>query len=356
MSDATTYGFGPYLLAPHEARLTHDGSVVPLQPRTFDLLVHFVRHPATLHGKDALFEAVWPGVTVGDEALTQAIKDLRKALGDSATEPAYIETVRGRGYRFIAPVETSAPSTPASRPHGQFDLVLAGTLGGGMAGLAGGLVYGLSAGIANDAWLPILLVMTTLTTLVALLGAFALCTGMAVASRLAGRRWLFSAVGAGLGGFIIGDLFHLLASGSFSVLLGTEHRDFTGGLEGLILGGAIAAGAQMAGGTDAPRRRVILGAGLAGAFAGALILIAGGKLMAASLGALARQFHGASTDLGAFGALSEGAGALPVAVGAFEGLLYGAAISAAILLRLHRKAAEITTSSPPAHAGEEAAG
>jgi TolB-like protein len=76
--------------------------------------------------KDELFAALWPDVAVTDNALTQAVSELRQALGDDPAKPTYIQTVARRGYRFIAQVEpaasqadaavvTPAASAPASR-------------------------------------------------------------------------------------------------------------------------------------------------------------------------------------------------------------------------------------------------
>src|SRR5262249_22043255 len=58
-----------------------------------------------LVSKADLFEQVWPGVIVGDAALSRAVHEVRLALGDSASEPRYIATVHGLGFRFIAPFE-----------------------------------------------------------------------------------------------------------------------------------------------------------------------------------------------------------------------------------------------------------
>ena len=60
--------------------------------------------------KDALLAAVWPETVVSESVLTVAIRQLRRVLGDQARTPRFIETVHGRGYRFIAPV--SAPASP----------------------------------------------------------------------------------------------------------------------------------------------------------------------------------------------------------------------------------------------------
>src|SRR6185503_2947346 len=70
-------------------------------------------------GRDELLSAVWPGVIVGDEALTQSIIKLRRALGDDPRSPSYIETISKRGYRLIAPVRQAGaiPGDSPSPPH-----------------------------------------------------------------------------------------------------------------------------------------------------------------------------------------------------------------------------------------------
>lgn len=327
------YRFGEFTLDARAHRLARGAEDVPLSPRCFDLLLLFVRHSGELLTKDRIFEQVWAGVTVGDEALTQAVKEVRKALGDDAAAPRFIETVPKRGYRFIAEVEHDIGAV-ANRGH--LDLVLAGTIGGGIAGIAGGLAYGLAAGIGSESALAILLVMTTITCAIALLGALALSLGMAAASRIAGQRWIYSAIGAGLAGFVVGEAFHLVATSSFSLLIGQSHAAFTGGLEGLLLGAGIALGAHLAGGATSVPRIVTLGGALGGGIAGAVISLLGGKLMATSLATLARTFHGAELDLGLFGMLGAGEGAVLVQalVATGEGLLFGACVAGAIAYRL----------------------
>ncbi|MBB3764981.1 winged helix-turn-helix domain-containing protein [Sphingomicrobium lutaoense] len=326
--------FDPFTLDLREQQLLRGDEPVPLQPRPFDLLALLAAHPGRLFAKDELFERVWPGVIVGDEALTQAIKEVRKALGDDAAAPRFIETVPKRGYRFIAKVDAaggdSGPTANLLAP------VLAGTAGGAVAGLVGGLVYGLIAGLGNDAAMPILFVMTILTMLLAALGALGVSAGMALASRVMRQPFLFSAVGGAIGGFIVGDLFHLIASGSFSLFFGSPHDQFTGGLEGLILGAMVAMGARAGGGPEARWPRPAIGGAIGGAGAGILIALLGGKLMAASLAGLARRFHGSQLDLGLFGRLAGEDGFGPLAqalVAGGEGLLFGGLVTAAILWR-----------------------
>lgn len=104
--------FGPFLLDAGERRLTHDGQPVVLASRYFDLLVALAGRPGRLVDKATLFAEVWPGVVVGDAALSQGIRAVRVALGDEAAAPRFVETVAGHGYRFIAPVEPA--ESPAS--------------------------------------------------------------------------------------------------------------------------------------------------------------------------------------------------------------------------------------------------
>ena len=105
------YRFGPYTLDPAAYRLLRESEVVQLSPKIIDLLLYLVARQPALVSKEDLFKALWPDVAVTDNALTQAVSELRQALGDDPSKPAYIQTVARRGYRFIAPVSTAAPSS-----------------------------------------------------------------------------------------------------------------------------------------------------------------------------------------------------------------------------------------------------
>ena len=76
------------------------------------LLVKRAGHPVS---KQDLFDSVWCNSVVGDDALTTCIQELRKALGDDARQPRYIETRHRYGYRFVAPLveDTSSPGLGA---------------------------------------------------------------------------------------------------------------------------------------------------------------------------------------------------------------------------------------------------
>ena len=116
---ATTYRFGPFVADRTTYRAVHDGQSLELTPKLLDLLFYFLERPAALVTKEALLADVWPGANVTDNALVQAVSDLREALGDRASEPTYILTVARRGYRFVAPVVVETPraaATVAARP------------------------------------------------------------------------------------------------------------------------------------------------------------------------------------------------------------------------------------------------
>ncbi|WP_186308638.1 ATP-binding protein [Paraburkholderia sp. BCC1885] len=86
----------------------HAAVRLDLPPKAFAVLRHLVEHPQRLVSSDALLEAVWPDVHVQPEVLKGHVAAIRRALGDDADHPRYIETHRGRGYRFIASVDAFA--------------------------------------------------------------------------------------------------------------------------------------------------------------------------------------------------------------------------------------------------------
>jgi DNA-binding winged helix-turn-helix (wHTH) protein len=101
----SSYRFGPFLIDRHAYRVVRDGETVAISPKHLDLLLHLVDHAGVLVTKEALLDAVWPDANVTDNALTQAVSELRQALGDDPSSPQFIKTVARRGYRFIAAIE-----------------------------------------------------------------------------------------------------------------------------------------------------------------------------------------------------------------------------------------------------------
>ena len=82
---------------------------MPLSPKVMDLLRLLASRPAELVSKEDILRELWPDVAVTDNAVTQAVSDLRHALGDDPVSPSYVQTVPRRGYRFIAAVQASLP-------------------------------------------------------------------------------------------------------------------------------------------------------------------------------------------------------------------------------------------------------
>jgi DNA-binding winged helix-turn-helix (wHTH) protein/TolB-like protein/tetratricopeptide (TPR) repeat protein len=99
------YRFGDFVLERSQQRVRHvDGTPVNLTPRLYSALLLFLERPGELLDKDTLFAALWPGLVVEENNLSQVVSGLRRALGDDAQGSRYLQTVPRRGFRFVAPV------------------------------------------------------------------------------------------------------------------------------------------------------------------------------------------------------------------------------------------------------------
>lgn len=96
------------------SELRSAGALVEIASKPFAMLCYLARHRDRVVPKRELLERLWPDVSVSDAALSSALKDLRRALGDDGSRQAIIRTVRGRGLRFSASVRTGARA-PRSR-------------------------------------------------------------------------------------------------------------------------------------------------------------------------------------------------------------------------------------------------
>jgi len=121
VSRAVVYHFGPFALDATAFRLTKDGEPLAASPKVLDLLRYLLDRPSALVTKDDLFKAIWPDVIVSDNALTQAVSELRQLLGDDPAKPTYIQTVARRGYRFVAPVQAAASAPDVTRAESPAD-------------------------------------------------------------------------------------------------------------------------------------------------------------------------------------------------------------------------------------------
>jgi DNA-binding winged helix-turn-helix (wHTH) protein len=111
------YAFGDYLLDAQRYELHCAGKPVPLRPKAFEVLAYLLAHRERIISKVELLKHLWPGQFVGDATLNSCIKEVRKAIGDRGAMPCLLRTVRGRGYRFEAPVEEADQPRPEGGQH-----------------------------------------------------------------------------------------------------------------------------------------------------------------------------------------------------------------------------------------------
>lgn len=298
------YRFGDFVLSPGRRVLTGGGRVVPLIPRYFDLLVLLVDPRDRALGKQEIFDRVWSDVVVSESALTQAVRVIRRALGDDPREPTFVRTVSRRGYQFVfTPVELEDDSAPwppeadagrtavprsggaplppvavlphagetppavevppaaavdpvleAELPEPLFDrqtLALASArwgssaVGTAAAGALGGLTGGVAIRVVSGSDAPASLALT-LALVGVLAGALAgggVGIGLAAAEAVArSARGVALAAGGALAGLLTGWLAH---HGARLVLTGLFGRDIPamgGPIEGLVIGAAAGIG------------------------------------------------------------------------------------------------------------------
>ena len=141
------------MVKPGTNRIRGPDGVVRLSPKAMDVLVELAARPGDVIPKDELLSAVWAQEFVTEDVLKHAVMELRKALGDSASEPRFIETIPKRGYRLVAAVSPVAPrgisgDTPPRT-------ITAGLPSGGRKrwlALAAGLLAAATVGIAASRW------------------------------------------------------------------------------------------------------------------------------------------------------------------------------------------------------------
>lgn len=110
-SGRAALAFGDFVLDFDRVELRRGAEIVPLRPKAFDLLAVLVNHPGRVMSKDELIAAVWPGVVVTDDSLTQIVHELRTVMGPAG--PTLLRTVPRRGYRFDGQVDPIAAAGPA---------------------------------------------------------------------------------------------------------------------------------------------------------------------------------------------------------------------------------------------------
>jgi DNA-binding winged helix-turn-helix (wHTH) protein len=113
------YRFGRFVFDVDTRQLQLDSTEIHLSPKAFELLAALIRHRARAVSKRELQETLWPSTFVEETNLASLVAEIRRAIGDSATEPAFVRTVHRFGYRFVGEIlETQVtPAVPVrTRP------------------------------------------------------------------------------------------------------------------------------------------------------------------------------------------------------------------------------------------------
>jgi DNA-binding winged helix-turn-helix (wHTH) protein len=343
------------MLSPRRRVLVRDGRELPLIPRYFDLLVFLVERRRDAVHRQEIFDRVWRDVIVSDSALSQAIRTLRRTLGDDPREPRFIRTVSRHGYQFVFEVveeedreadrEEAVAETPiaelvASRLQQAAGLTPAlwaeAALGAGIAGMAAGTVGGLLLTVAPENTAP-----AAVIPVLAAIGAA--CGGIAGAGVGAGiaageastrsKRAVALVIGAAFGGFVVGAGVQWLARWTLAALVGVTFQP-GGALEGLVIGGAAGLAYALASRTTLARPK---SAAIVAAFCGlgaCALTVTGHPLVGGTLHSLARD-QGALTltplarMLGEpdFGPVTQ------VLIGTGEGAVFGLGLALGLLRR-----------------------
>jgi Tol biopolymer transport system component/DNA-binding winged helix-turn-helix (wHTH) protein len=139
-----TFGVGEWTVEPGLNRLSRGVDEVRIEPKVMQVLETLADATGDVVTREALVARVWPDVHVSDDVLHRAIRELRRAFGDDTANPAYVETIRKRGYRLIAPVRSLEPAPAAALParRGSTRLVAAASIL--LAATLGAVVFALA--------------------------------------------------------------------------------------------------------------------------------------------------------------------------------------------------------------------
>src|SRR5918993_486182 len=110
------YRFSDFTLSTRKRLLIRNGQQLPLIPRYLDLLIFLIERRRDAVHRREIFDRVWSDVIVSDSALSQAIRTLRRTLGDDPREPRFIRTVSRHGYQFTCPDVVEEPDEDAAEP------------------------------------------------------------------------------------------------------------------------------------------------------------------------------------------------------------------------------------------------
>jgi formylglycine-generating enzyme required for sulfatase activity/DNA-binding winged helix-turn-helix (wHTH) protein len=105
-----------FVVDPEVYEIRRAGTVVPVEPQVFDLLVLLIANRQRALGKDEIIERIWEGRIVSDATLSSRIRTARQALGDDGSAQRLIRTIHGRGFRFVGDVEEIGRAVASSGP------------------------------------------------------------------------------------------------------------------------------------------------------------------------------------------------------------------------------------------------
>ena len=355
------YRFSDFILSPRRRLLLRGGRERPLIPRYFDLLIFLIERRHEAVPRQEIFDRVWKDVIVSDSALSQAIRTLRRTLGDDSDEPRFIRTVSRHGYRFVGEVieeddagdEARAPIAElvASRLHQAARATQArwvgASMGGGLAGLIAGAAGGLLLTAAPGSTTPVAVipVLAVIGGGCAAIGGAGVGAGLSVGeASTRSRRAVALVCGAALGGTIVGLSVQWLAQWSLAALVGVTFEP-GGGVEGLVIGAA--AGLAYAGATAwmqgehgaFTRRQRIYAAVLTALLCGLstfLLTRSGRPLVGGTLHALAREARGSQITLTPLGRLLGETDFGPLSqalLGTGEGAIFGLGLALGLMRR-----------------------
>lgn len=345
------YRFSDFTLSPQRRLLVRDGREVPLIPRYFDLLVLLIerRHEA-VHRRE-IFDRVWTDANVSDSALSQAIRTLRRTLGDDSREPRFIRTVSRHGYRFVLPdvveeADDGAQPAPAlapalievlEEPEGDHPRWYDAAWGGAVAGMAAGGLGGLILSAAPESTAPLAIapVLAVIGGGCGALGGGGVGLGLFVADTSARAQGAVAQIAASaVGGGVVGISIQWLATWGLAALLGLDVA-IGGGLEGVAIGAAAGAGYALATRTTSRWKTILVTAVLCG-LAGLALGLAGRPLVGGTIHSIAIAADGSRAILAPLGRLigEPGFGPVSRAILAFgEAATFGAGIAFGLFRR-----------------------
>ncbi|MCZ6641363.1 MAG: winged helix-turn-helix domain-containing protein, partial [Gammaproteobacteria bacterium] len=100
------FQFGDWRVEPHLNRICRGSEEKQLEPKAMDVLAYLLERNGEVVAARDMLDQLWPGLVVEEDAVYQRIAKIRRALGDDARNPKYIENIAKRGYRLIAAVES----------------------------------------------------------------------------------------------------------------------------------------------------------------------------------------------------------------------------------------------------------